>query len=82
VSAVWLKLNSTEIASAPCKPDALPGKVLLLSLDRSRPVQNLLARASKTSISAPTLDGLHCAVAEGAKSSLVGVGPDAVTTTW
>ena len=80
--AAWLKLNSTEIASAPCKPDALPGKVLLLSLDRSRPVQNLLERAPITSTAAPTLDGLHCAFAEGAKSSLVGVGPDAVMGTW
>ena len=92
VLAVWLKLINTEIPSAPCKPDALPGKVLLLCLDRSRPVHSLLARPPTTSTAAPTLDGLHCVqcvVAEGsvvevllAKSSLVGVGPDTVMMTW
>lgn len=87
--AVWLKLNNTEIPSAPSKLYVTPGKVLRLSLDRSRPVQKILGRTPTTSVAAPAVDGLYCAVAKGsvvedllAKSSLVGVAPDGVMTTW
>jgi hypothetical protein len=90
VLAVWLKLKNIELPPVFCKPVAFPCIVVLLLLDKSRPVQNLLPRAWTTSTSTPSLDGVHCAVALGvvcvdvtlATSLLVGVGPDGVTATW